>query len=328
MPLRTIEATGAADRVQALSALIADRGLHGVRISDDDGGRRTLHAVVDSAEMQSVLDAAQNTLEGEGDWQVLVYRLEAALPYDSATPRKTGSFWRAAPGSREEIYNAAQAGARVDVTYLLLTILSTIVVAIGLVEDNVAVVIGGMVIAPLLGPNLALTLAIALGDRRLLGHALVAVAVGAGIALALAFGVGLFGPWPLGSMELMARTDVNLAAVVLALASGAAAALSLTTGLSSALVGVMVAVALLPPLCALGMMLGAGDMPRAEGAALLFAVNVVSINLAAQLVFLFQGLRPRTWYEIATARQSTATAVAAWLVLLALLVVAALVRHA
>jgi len=66
----------------------------------------------------------------------------------------------------------------------------------------------------------------------------------------------------------------------------AAAALSLTTGLSSVLVGVMVAVALLPPAATLGIMLGQGNMSLAIGAGLLLAVNIVSVNLASKIVFL------------------------------------------
>jgi len=98
----------------------------------------------------------------------------------------------------------------------------------------------------------------------------------------------------LDSVELLARTSVGLDGVLLALASGLAAALSLTTGLSSVLVGVMVAVALLPPTATAGIMLGAGNFELATGALLLLAVNVVCVNIAAKLVFLFRGVRPRT----------------------------------
>jgi uncharacterized membrane protein len=130
------------------------------------------------------------------------------------------------------------------------------VATIGLFEDNVTVVIGAMVIAPLLGPNIALAFGAALGDR------------------------------------------------VLALASGAAGVLSLTTGLSSAMVGVMVAVALLPPTATLGLTLAAGNYHLALGAGLLLLVNIVSVNLAAKLVLIIRGVKPRAWLEKQKARQS------------------------
>lgn len=102
----------------------------------------------------------------------------------------------------------------------------------------------------------------------------------------------------------MARTRLGYDSIALALASGAAGALSLTTRLPSALVGVMVAVALLPPAVALGYTLGAGQLKLAGGAAALLAVNIVCVNLSAQLVFFSKGIKPRTWLERRAARQS------------------------
>ena len=109
--------------------------------------------------------------------------------------------------------------------------------------------------------------------------------------------------------------------VALALASGAAATLSLTTGLSSVLVGVMVAVALLPPAATLGLMLGSGHAAQAIGAALLLAVNIVSVNLAAKLVFLIKGVRPRTWVEKDKARRAMLSYITVWVVTLIILII-------
>jgi len=93
------------------------------------------------------------------------------------------------------------------------------------------------------------------------------------------------------------RDNVAVGAMAIALASDAAAALSLVTGVSSALVGVMVAVALLPPTAANGLFLGAGEVSLAMGAFLLLAVNVVSVNRSAQTVLFWRGVRPQTVYE-------------------------------
>ena len=127
----------------------------------------------------------------------------------------------------------------------------------------------------------------------------------AGITLALMLSMilGFIYPFNLDSHELMARTDVGLGSIALALASGAAAVVSLTTGLASVLVGVMVAVALLPPTATLGLMIGAGQPKLAVGAALLLGVNIVSVNLAAKVVFWFRGVKPRSWLEKRKAKQ-------------------------
>jgi uncharacterized hydrophobic protein (TIGR00271 family) len=150
--------------------------------------------------------------------------------------------------------------------------------------------------------------------------------VGLGLALLLSFAIGLIWPVDLASKEILARTDVGLDGVVLALASGAAAALSLTTGLSATLVGVMVAVALLPPTATLGMLLGTGQPKLAVGAALLLEVNVVCVLLSAMTVFLLKGVRPRTWLERTKAKQSLAISITLWASLLLILVAVILIR--
>lgn len=99
------------------------------------------------------------------------------------------------------------------------------------------------------------------------------------------------------SIEIVSRTDVGLDGMVLAAVSGAAGVLSLTAGASSVLVGVMVAVALLPPVVTSGIMLSAGDFSSSFGALLLLCVNIVCVNLAAKLIFMMKGVEPRTWYK-------------------------------
>jgi uncharacterized hydrophobic protein (TIGR00341 family) len=195
--------------------------------------------------------------------------------------------------------------------------LSTLVAGIGLKTDNVAVVIGAMVIAPLLGPNLAFALATSLGDGALMARALRTNVVGVGLAVGLCAAFSALVDIPLDSAELMMRTHVGADGIVLALASGAAAALSLTTGLSTNLVGVMVAVALLPPAATAGLMAGEGRWEEATGAAILLGVNIICVNLAAQVVFLWKGIRPRGWLERENARQSWRLNLIVWVVLLA-----------
>ena len=81
----------------------------------------------------------------------------------------------------------------------------------------------------------------------------------------------------------------------------------------------MVAVALLPPAATFGLMLGHARPDLAAGAALLLAVNVVSVNLACKLVFLIKGIRPRTWWEKEKASKAMRRYIFVWVVTLALL---------
>ncbi len=297
-------------------------------------GRQLMRMVVEPDSRQAILDAVQEVLSANDHMRINVLPLEVTLPRpekndgdneENAEDKEEQERSRIST-TREELYDQIEKNATLDGTHLPMVFLSTIVAAIGMIENNVAVVVGAMVIAPLLGPNIALAFATSLGDRELIWSALKTNLSGLTFAFALSLAIGWIWQVQPQSAEILSRTDVGPAGVVLALASGAAAVLSLTAGVSSALVGVMVAVALLPPTATLGMMIGAGHTEFAFGAALLLAVNVVCVNLSGMLVFLFRGVKPRTWLEIRKARQSMVVYGAVWAVLLVVLLGAILLR--
>ncbi len=84
--------------------------------------------------------------------------------------------------------------------------------------------------------------------------------------------------------------------MLLALAAGCAGTLAVTQGVGANLVGVMVAVALLPPTVASGMLLADGHLKEAGGAFLLVVANVIAVILAGMATFLWKGMRPRLWW--------------------------------
>jgi uncharacterized hydrophobic protein (TIGR00341 family) len=322
--MKLIEVVTSAQNVKPVTSIAEQHDSEINWVGPPDGMDRQLISILVSDEnRQSVLDALQGLL-GESS-KILVQNLEAVLPRKQ--PKLTDDENRGTVNTtREELYNNVVKNARLDSTYLLLVFLSTVVVAIGLLEDNVTVVIGAMVIAPLLGPNMALALGAALGDMPLMWQAIKTTLAGLLMALLFSILIGFLWPLNISSHELMARTDVGLDSVVLALASGAAAVISLTTGVASVLVGVMVAVALLPPAATLGLMIGAGEPRLAVGAALLLAVNIVSVNLAAKIVFWVRGIKPRSWLEKQKANQSMVTYLVIWVISLALLLFVIFIR--
>ena len=129
-----------------------------------------------------------------------------------------------------------------------------------------------------------------------------------------------------GSQEFMSRTDVGFSGIVLAIASGAAAVLSLVTGVSSALVGVMVAVALMPPAVVFGVSLGSGEWSYAFGSFLLLAANIICVNLSAMWVLIYKGVQPRTWKDKKQARMISSRYLSIWLTALGLIVLLLIVR--
>jgi uncharacterized hydrophobic protein (TIGR00341 family) len=292
-------------------------------------GRCSIRMLVPDDSRQALIDSLQDLFKANDRALIVVQSVDAVLGHEGQGNKDLGDTKaETVAATREELYGEIAKGAQLDSNFLVLTMLSTLVAAIGLVENNVAVVIGAMVIAPLLGPNIALAFATSLGDKELTWRAVKTNGAGLGLSLLISIAIAALLPIGLDSPEILARTDVDLGGVVLGLASGAAAVLSLTTGLSSTLVGVMVAVALLPPTSTMGMMLGAGRWQEAVGALLLLTVNIVCVLLAAKLVFLIKGVRPRSWTERNRAKQSMAIYLSLWALLLAILIAVILIRAA
>jgi len=326
--MRVIEIVADASHLDTLIGIAEEHEVSDFWYGEVAGdGRRVLRMLVDDVSRQAVIDALQSQLGGSDTARIIIMPVDAVLPRKEETAEADKAKADSGTQTREELYNSIERGARLDSTFLLLVFLSTIVASIGLIENNIAVIVGAMVIAPLLGPNIALAFATSLGDRELMWQALRTNLAGLSLTLVMAIAIGLIWPGYLGSFEILVRTDVKPDGIVLALASGAAAVLSLASGLSSALVGVMVAVALLPPAATLGMMLGSGQFGLALGAALLLAVNVVCINLSSKLMFLYKGVKPRTWLEKRKARQSFTVYIVIWVVTLGILLAVMLLRQ-
>ena len=329
MPLRLIEFAVNDGSDVHCAQLLEEQQVLGVWQEQLSDGRTLVRILVDAQFSEGVLDVIEGRFASADGFRLMIFPIEATLPrpetpeVQRAEQKEQGKDnGKPAPNriSREELYDDVAAGAQISRVYFVLVILSTIVAGIGLVRDDVAVVIGAMVIAPLLGPNIALALATTLGDVKLISTSLKANALGLATALALAVLLGSMFDVDPETPAIASRTDIGLQHILLALASGSAGALAFTRGASSALVGVMVAVALLPPLVVCGMLLGSEYTGRAFSAALLVVANVICVNLAGVLTFLAQGIRPRSWWEAERAKKSTRVAIGLWLTLLGVLI--------
>ena len=79
--------------------------------------------------------------------------------------------------------------------------------------------------------------------------------------------------------------------LIVALAAGTAAAYAMSRKeIADSIPGVAISIALVPPLCVLGISLAAGQWADAGGALVLFLTNLLSILLAGGAVFAVLGL--------------------------------------
>jgi len=329
MPLRLLEIVLPWEDKEAALGLLAQYEVTQIWSQGEAQPRALLKLLLPGEKTEAVLDALENRFPGEGRLRIVVLAVEALLPRPRPEPSAEETETDSPPDaaelamrvSREELYADLADVSKLNRVYVVMVALSALVAAMGMMRDQIAVVIGAMVIAPLLGPNMALALAVTLGDVELGRSAMRTVLVGMGLAFLMACGLGLLLPVDPSGAEIAARTYLGPADFLLALVSGAAGALAFTSGLSASLIGVMVAVALMPPLVTCGLLLGSGAFGPALGALLLLLTNVICINLAGVGTFVLQGIRPRRWWEAERARKAAHWALGIWFTLLCVLAV-------
>jgi uncharacterized hydrophobic protein (TIGR00271 family) len=201
-----------------------------------------------------------------------------------------------AHASQEEyatLFGALRDETQLNWTFAILLILSTVLATLGLFINSASVIIGAMLLAPLMQPIVGLSMGVLRRDTGLLISGTRSIVVGVGLVLVSAMGIAWMTPiHELGS-EMAARLSPTILDLIVAIASGVAAAYAKNNPkISGSLVGVAIAVALVPPLSVAGIGLGWGDVAMFANAMLLFVTNLVGIVFAAALTFFVQGFSP------------------------------------
>ncbi len=197
------------------------------------------------------------------------------------------------PVEQGEVSRQASEMARATISYSVLVILSSVIASLGLLQDSAGVIIGAMLVAPLMAPLMALAVGMTQGNLRLVRTATATVIQGTLLGVGIAAVVGWLLPLKVLTHEMLSRGQPSLLDMGVALASGAAGAYALARkDIPSALVGVAISAALIPPVCTVGLALAMGKIGVARGAFLLFLTNVVSIILSGAGIFIWLGVRP------------------------------------
>lgn len=267
---------------------------------------------------QELIDKLSRKFSKDEQFRIVLLDTVATVPLDeNEKPKKIGKLRI----SREELYSKVISFSQVNYIYITMVIISTIIAALGFVTQNVAVIIGAMVIAPLLGPNIAISFSTVIGDLELEKKSFLTFGTGVLISFVLALAIGFFLHVSPDNAQIHQRIYLNISEIVIAVASGAAGVLAFTTGASESLVGVMVAISLLPPIVSSALLLGSGYFLLSIKSFLLFLENFVSLNLAGVAVFIFQGVRPRNWWEEKKAKEHRKKSIFLWSALLLILII-------
>ncbi|MEJ2235522.1 MAG: DUF389 domain-containing protein [Syntrophobacterales bacterium] len=187
---------------------------------------------------------------------------------------------------RIDLFDRLQVGARWNIDFMMMICLSTAIASLGLIQNSTAVVIGAMVVAPLMTPLIGAGLALVQGNTILFRDSIKAMGFGIGAALLISLCLGFLVPMGELTPELLARGAPTIIDLGVAFLSGAAAAYAVARpSLLGALAGVAIAAALVPPLATVGISLAEGAWKISEGAAILFATNLVAIILGAAFIY-------------------------------------------
>ncbi|RDI41935.1 TIGR00341 family protein [Falsibacillus pallidus] len=263
-----------------------------------------IRLLVDSTAIEDILDYFERTSAQVEDMDILLFQVEAYISKKYTAEKEEKHEAHLERASRQELYSSIEDSATLNAGYFLFVLIAAIVVTIGLIKNSPSIVIGGMVIAPLLGPVVGVAFASILGDFKLLRRSVLTVIAGIVLSAVISIIMGrLFGV-PLKSGEFLSRTSVAISDILLALAAGAAGALSTMKKFPSALVGVMVAVALMPPAAVMGMSASVFLWPETLRSTVLLSVNICSILFSAVIVFSLAGIRPVKYEDIKIANNS------------------------
>ncbi|NES70629.1 MAG: TIGR00341 family protein, partial [Okeania sp. SIO2D1] len=176
-----------------------------------------------------------------------------------------------------------------SLAFYFLLLLSGVISTLGLLANSVAVIIGAMIIAPLMGPIIGIAYAVVVANRRLLKRSIITVSTGTFLTIFVSFiTTYLLGLRSISS-EILARTNPSLLDLGVAIAAGAAGSFANSRRrIANALPGVAIAVALVPPLSVIGIGLALGKSEVSTGAIVLFLTNLIGMVFSGSVVFLTQ----------------------------------------
>jgi uncharacterized hydrophobic protein (TIGR00271 family) len=191
--------------------------------------------------------------------------------------------------SVEEIESSIKEGMELDINFYLFIMIAAFIAGAGLILNSTAIIIGSMIISPIMGPILGVSYGIISKNHRLvekgiLGQLLgVIIAIGIGVLLA-SLAILIYGS-PSITAEMMSRNFPTVFDLIVSIGAGLAVGFAITGIIQSSLVGIAIAVSLMPPAVNIGVALIYGNLLLSFGSFVLLMSNILAINLMAILIF-------------------------------------------
>jgi len=255
------------------------------------------HATIDSSDLDEIVSELKSIKEIEiGELVIRIFEEESLIEKGQKTRGSSSML------SQEEVYSKAQESATFNKAQWALMGLSSAIAAYGLMLDNLAVVIGAMMLAPILSPMVSSAISLTIGDRSLLQKAFRTSIFSIPLAVFIAMiSVAPFEFSVNGTMSLIVSAGVEN--MILSLFVGSAAALAFVTGLRDQIAGVAVAIALVPPLAATGVGLNMQDLLFASRAFSIALVNLLAVLVSGSVSLKLLGFSPSSYYKEQSAKK-------------------------
>ncbi len=202
-------------------------------------------------------------------------------------------FTHASEEQYQSLFVSLREEAKASNTFMILILLSTLLATVGLYLNSASVIIGAMLLAPLMQPIVSFSMGVLRRNQTIFTTSLKTIMIGVGIALISSAIFARLMPFETLTTEMLGRLKPSLLDLIVALISGMAAAYAKNNEkIVGSLVGVSIAVALVPPIAVAGIGLGWMHFDMFYHAFLLFLTNFVGIVFAASMLFLIQGFSP------------------------------------
>ena len=186
----------------------------------------------------------------------------------------------------QKVINQISEETNADLDFYTLSIFATIIITLGLILNNNAVVIGGVLLTPLVWPMLAIALGMVRGSIRLFEKGLFNIIKILLLTLVISYLIGLISPFKEVGTEILTRTQPTILELIIALVAGFMAAFVISyPKKSSFIAGIVIAAAVVPPLCVIGISFAHNNLEQAAGAFLLFIANIIAVVLSAAFFF-------------------------------------------
>lgn len=169
--------------------------------------------------------------------------------------------------------------------FIMLT-LSSIVVVIGLLLNDVLLIIGGVFIGPILSSIFSFALGLIARNRDATTRSLLLIIQAILMVILISFVIGFIVKPVAANSEMLTRSYFDPLYFIVSLTAGAASAFALSyRNLSKNLPGIAVSVSLIPPLGVIGLSIAMLDMSLLIGAIGHFTYNFLAVVLAGLVVF-------------------------------------------